>query len=78
MAPIWPSYYGGARRIMYVVDMANLTQLGEATLLLLQLLAHPNMRAQQVSVDSCFSVRVGGVCFQKGEPLPDDSSALLF
>ncbi|KAK8754105.1 hypothetical protein OTU49_010671 [Cherax quadricarinatus] len=47
MSPIWPSYYNGVRKIMYVVDAVNLTQLGEATLLLMDLLAHPKLRTAQ-------------------------------
>lgn len=48
MAPIWHSYFGGVRKVMYVIDAINLTQLGEATLLLMDLLSHPRMRASQV------------------------------
>ena len=48
MSPIWHSYFGGVQKVMYVIDAVNLTQLGEATLLLMDLLSHPRMRAPQV------------------------------
>lgn len=48
MSPIWHSYFGRVRKVMYVIDAVNLTQLGEATLLLMDLLSHPRMRASQV------------------------------
>ncbi|XP_071524116.1 ADP-ribosylation factor-like protein 16 isoform X2 [Panulirus ornatus] len=50
MAPIWPSYYTGVKKVLYVVDAVNLTQLGEATILLMDLLAHPKLRAAQVAI----------------------------
>ncbi|XP_066939868.1 ADP-ribosylation factor-like protein 16 [Macrobrachium rosenbergii] len=50
MAPIWHSYYGGVRKVMYVIDGVNLTQLGEATLLLMGLLESPKLRGAQVAI----------------------------
>lgn len=48
MAPIWPSYYSGVKKVIYVVDAVNLTQLGEATILLMDLLSHPKLKTAQV------------------------------
>lgn len=50
MAPIWHSYFGGVPKVMYVIDAVNMTQLGEATLLLMDLLSHPRLRASQRTV----------------------------
>lgn len=50
MAPIWHSYFGGVRKVMYVIDAVNLTQLGEATMLFMDMLSHPRMRASQCTV----------------------------
>nr|XP_045592698.1 ADP-ribosylation factor-like protein 16 [Procambarus clarkii]XP_045592699.1 ADP-ribosylation factor-like protein 16 [Procambarus clarkii]XP_045592700.1 ADP-ribosylation factor-like protein 16 [Procambarus clarkii]XP_045592701.1 ADP-ribosylation factor-like protein 16 [Procambarus clarkii]XP_045592702.1 ADP-ribosylation factor-like protein 16 [Procambarus clarkii] len=50
MAPIWQSYYSGVRKVIYVVDAVNLTQLAEATLLLMDLLAHPKLKTAQVAI----------------------------
>ncbi|XP_068250110.1 ADP-ribosylation factor-like protein 16 [Palaemon carinicauda] len=49
MAPIWHNYYGGVRKVIYVIDGVNLTQLGEATLQLMELLENPKLRAAQVT-----------------------------
>lgn len=49
MSELWSSYYRGVRRLMYVVDAANWSQVASATLLLMPLLAHPHMQKAQVS-----------------------------
>ena len=55
MGPIWHSYFGDVPKITYVIDAENMTQLGEATLLRMDLLSHPRLRASQVSLgDSCW------------------------
>ena len=48
MAPIWHNYYGGVRKVIYVIDGVNITQLGEATLLLMELLENPKLKGAQV------------------------------
>ena len=49
MAPIWSNYFASSRKIMFVLDAANLAQLGNATLLLMELLSHPGSQYSQVS-----------------------------
>ncbi|XP_047485123.1 ADP-ribosylation factor-like protein 16 [Penaeus chinensis] len=50
MAPIWHNYYSGVKKLMYVVDVSNLTQLANATLLFMELLANPKLKTTQVAV----------------------------
>ncbi|CAL4220245.1 unnamed protein product, partial [Meganyctiphanes norvegica] len=50
MFPIWKNYYRGVTKVIYVVNANNLTQVGGATLLLMDLLAHPHLRGVQVAV----------------------------
>ncbi|ROT70911.1 hypothetical protein C7M84_010785 [Penaeus vannamei] len=47
MAPIWHNYYSGVRKVMYVVDVSNLTHLANATLLFMELLANPKLKTAQ-------------------------------
>lgn len=44
MSPIWHNYYRGVAKVLYVVNANNLTQIGSATLLLMDMLAHPDLR----------------------------------
>lgn len=48
MAPIWHNYYAGVRKVIYVMDAVNLTQLGEATLRLMDLLEDPKLQGAKV------------------------------
>lgn len=48
MAELWSSYYRGVRKLLYVIDAANTSQLASATLLLMPLLAHPHTQKSQV------------------------------
>ena len=50
MAELWSSYYHGTKKLMYVVDAANMSQLASATLLLIPLLSHPHLRKTQVAI----------------------------
>lgn len=58
MSELWSSYYRGVRRLLYVVDAANMSQLASATLLLMPLLAHPHTQKAQVTqqVDPCLVI----------------------
>ena len=48
MAPIWKDYYKGVQRIIFVVDAANLFQIGAASLLFLELLNNPFLQNAEV------------------------------
>ena len=50
MAPIWPKYFGTTRKIMFVVDASNLSQLGIATMQLMELLSHPHTQFSKVFI----------------------------
>ncbi|KRT83585.1 ADP ribosylation factor [Oryctes borbonicus] len=44
MAPIWPKYFGGTNKIMYVVDASNLCQIAAAGVLLYTVLVDPQIK----------------------------------
>lgn len=67
MAELWSSYYRGVRRLLYVVDAANVSQLAAATLLLMPLLAHPHTQKAQVAL----------VLTKMDRPLPRDTKEVL-
>lgn len=48
MAPIWPKYFGGLSKIMFVVDASNLCQISAAGVLLYTVLAHPQIKNMKV------------------------------
>ncbi|XP_018027471.1 ADP-ribosylation factor-like protein 16 [Hyalella azteca] len=67
MAELWSSYYCGVRKLLYVIDAANMSQLASATLLLMPLLAHPRTQKAQVAI----------VLNKVDRPLPRDTKELL-
>uniref|UniRef100_A0A2P2I7V1 ADP-ribosylation factor-like protein 16 n=1 Tax=Hirondellea gigas TaxID=1518452 RepID=A0A2P2I7V1_9CRUS len=67
MSELWSSYYKGVRRLLYVIDAANMSQLASTTLLLMPLLAHPNTQKMQIAL----------VFNKMDRPLPRDTSELL-
>ncbi|KAK7081033.1 ADP-ribosylation factor-like protein 16 [Halocaridina rubra] len=50
MSPIWHNYYAGVTKVIYVIDGVNLTQLGEATLLFMELLENPKLKGVPVAI----------------------------
>lgn len=50
MAPIWPKYFAGIQRVLYVVDASNLCQISAAGVLLYTILADPQLKNVKVSL----------------------------
>nr|CAI5839315.1 unnamed protein product [Callosobruchus analis] len=44
MAPLWPKYYEGVTKVIYVVDASNLCQISAAGVLLYSTLVHPSLQ----------------------------------
>ncbi|XP_028912601.1 ADP-ribosylation factor-like protein 16 isoform X4 [Ornithorhynchus anatinus] len=50
MAPIWPSYYGSARAVMFVIDASDPTQLSSSCAQLLSVLSAEQLATAPVLV----------------------------
>lgn len=49
MAPLWPKYFGGVKKVIYVVDVSNLCQISAACVLLYTVLVNPVLKNVPVS-----------------------------
>ncbi|XP_014279379.1 ADP-ribosylation factor-like protein 16 [Halyomorpha halys] len=48
VAPLWPKYFSGINKIMFVVDASNLCQISAAGVLLYSVLADPALRNAKI------------------------------
>uniref|UniRef100_A0A1B0BVE8 ADP-ribosylation factor-like protein 16 n=1 Tax=Glossina palpalis gambiensis TaxID=67801 RepID=A0A1B0BVE8_9MUSC len=48
MAPIWRQYFDGVKKLIYVVDTANLCQISSAGVLLYSILAEPRLQKVRI------------------------------
>lgn len=49
MSPLWPKYFEGITKIIYVVDASNLCQISAAGVLLYTIVAHPLLKNAKVN-----------------------------
>ncbi|XP_017770567.1 PREDICTED: ADP-ribosylation factor-like protein 16 [Nicrophorus vespilloides] len=48
MAPLWPKYFDGIKKVLYVVDTSNLCQISAAGVLLYTILLDPRLKKAKI------------------------------